>query len=67
MKQQKTPEFLEKLRPFIEWFFGGPFLYSIIFVGIAVNIISPSWSGFLIWSIAIGIFAYSIKDAFKSK
>ena len=67
MKQLKTPSFLEKLRPFIEWAFRGPFLFSIIFVGVAVNIISPSWTGFLLWSIVIGVFAYVIKDTFKSK
>ena len=67
MKQLKTPAFLENLRPFIEWAFRGPVLFSIIFVGVAVNIISPSWTGFKLYSIVIGASTYVIKDTFKSK
>ena len=61
MKQLKTPAFLEKLRPFIKWFFRGLILLFIIVV-IVGNIISPNLVSFLLWSIFIGVFAYGVKD-----
>ena len=67
MKQLKTPEFLEKLRPFIEWAFRGPILFAVISVAIAVSILSGSWTTFLLYSLFVGAFAYTIKDTFKSK
>ena len=61
MKQPKTPPFLEKLRPFIKWWFRG-FILLFIIVAIVGQIFSPSLSSFLTWSLAIGVFAYVIKD-----
>ena len=64
MKQPKTPPFLEKLRPFIKWWFRG-FILLLIIVVIVGQITSPSLGSFLLWSIAIGVFAYTVKDIQK--
>ena len=61
MKQQKTPPFLEKLRPFIKWWFRG-FILIFIIVAIVGQITSPDLGSFLRWGIAIGVFAYVTKD-----
>ena len=61
MKQLKTPAFLEKFRPFIKWGLRGLILLFIIVV-IAGQIISPNLVSFLLWSIVIGFFAYTLKD-----